>query len=279
MKSLNVLISYTLIVLAMVLVMPDSAMAQDDQEGPIVVQVDFFKSKAGGNYMSLEMDIYKAIHHEMIKQGQKLGWYLYQVRFPYGSQAEYDFVTVNVYRDMKQAMGDPLFSFEDLAQDVHSNIAAEELTRMTEAARDFIKMELFSLIDEAVVGTGEKPAEFVRVNFMDVNEGVGPDYVQHELEWFKPYHMAMIEAGARYDWSLYARSVPYGDAYGYNFLTIDFYKNLDQLVAPEPTGLMQEVHKDKDVQYLIRDKTSKLRTLTRQETWQLVDYTRGIQDE
>jgi hypothetical protein len=63
------------------------------------VYIQFMKPKAGkgGEYYDMETKTYTKIHQERIKMGEMKNWYFMSRLFPSGTDAEFDFVTVNVF--------------------------------------------------------------------------------------------------------------------------------------------------------------------------------------
>ncbi len=66
---------------------------------PKYVQIDYMKVEPGRGqqYVKLEQDIFKPIHEDRINKGTIESWAVYSVRYPAGTNREYDFVTATVY--------------------------------------------------------------------------------------------------------------------------------------------------------------------------------------
>lgn len=69
------------------------------EETNYVVQVDYMKVAPGklDEYLEVETEMWKPVHQERVKNGELVSWSLYGRQFPYGTNTEYDYVTVNVF--------------------------------------------------------------------------------------------------------------------------------------------------------------------------------------
>ena len=244
--------------------------AQDQDPPTIYFQVDFMKAKTGVEYVSLEKDIWKALHQERVKNGDIAAWYWYEVRFPYGHGVEYDYVTVTVYDDLAK-LKEPIKDLEAAAKSVYPDMEISQLYEKTSSARDLVWGEMFTLIDEAVPGPSNTPAEFIAVNFMAVDEEKGAAYTKIERELIKPVQIARTEAGNLLDWLLFARLAPKGDDYEYQYITVDAFGSWENYGKKSFMEAWKKVHPDKDPESSHK-KIVEIRTLKRKETWQLLDY-------
>ena len=63
------------------------------------VYVQFMKAKEGkaGEYYNLEKNTYTKIHQARVKAGEMKNWHFMSRLFPSGTDAQYDFVTINVF--------------------------------------------------------------------------------------------------------------------------------------------------------------------------------------
>ncbi|MDN5216969.1 hypothetical protein QQ020_33165 [Fulvivirgaceae bacterium BMA12] len=265
----NMLLMFCILSLS-VLISSPLLHAQDQPQSTIYVEVDYMKARPGGDYMSLEKDIWKALHQERIKNGDIVGWYLYGVKFPYGQNTDYDYVTVTVYNDIAK-LEDPYKQIEAMAKKAYPDMDIAELSKKTAAARDLVWGEVFTVTDEAIPGPSASPAQFIAVNFMEVEQGKGAAYEEMERELVKPVHAARAEAGDMQDWLLLSRMAPWGDEYEYQYMTVDLYGSWENMSKDSFGEAWKKVHPEKDMATFY-EKILETRTLKRQETWQLLDY-------
>ena len=107
--------------------------------------VDYMKVEPGReqDYMEVETDWWKPVHAERIRNGSMHAWRLYKVRYPDGTQRDYDYVTVNVFDSFEDSERDPYPLFDA----VHPDIDVAEVERRTLAARNLVRGELWYLVD------------------------------------------------------------------------------------------------------------------------------------
>jgi len=110
------------------------------------VAVDYMKVKPGGEqaYLDLEQKIWKPIHQQRVKSGMISSWGLYALVFPGGSNNEYNYGTVNFYKnfaDMENPFSNEIFT------KALPNMALSELASKTYGARDLVRSEVWELID------------------------------------------------------------------------------------------------------------------------------------
>ena len=108
------------------------------------IQVDFMKPTAGktADYVKLEKDIYKPLHAEMAKAGNKDDWGLYQKQMPYSDNDAYDYITANFFKSINQMMsGDYAATFKKVFPKMDINT----VTTQTNNARKIVRSELWKL--------------------------------------------------------------------------------------------------------------------------------------
>ena len=253
-------------------VLPVDLISQEVGAAPqIMVDISYMKSKSD-NYVELEKEMWKPLHQSRVEKGEMLGWYLYEVTYPYGSDRKYDYVTMNVYYSPTYMRDAQAETIDAHALRVHPEKSLEEIAEATQAARDMVWGEVFYFVDRVLPANSGQPAAFIKVNFMKVDEGSDMDYVDMEKKFFKPVHTAAAEEGVMTDWNLLSRTLPAGSGYDYQYLTIDHYASAEVLNQPADNSLWMKVHGDKSDPEDILHKIQEVRKLTRQETWKLVDF-------
>ena len=106
--------------------------------------VNFMLSKANGNYESVEKDLWKPIHQDLVKSGGMLGWSFYGLVLPGGTSYGYDYATVNGLSNLTAFTN--MYS-EELFKRVLPNITVTDLGNKTAAGRDLVRQELWVLVD------------------------------------------------------------------------------------------------------------------------------------
>ncbi|HSF45800.1 MAG TPA: hypothetical protein VLA58_07295, partial [Chitinophagaceae bacterium] len=81
-----------LIFITFLAVLPHLLVAQADKRQFIVIEYLKVRPDMRSNFLKLQKDVWKKVEQEKIKQGKLNGWELYEVLYPAGTTAEYNFV-------------------------------------------------------------------------------------------------------------------------------------------------------------------------------------------
>ena len=261
-----------LAVLFTVIVVPTSR-AQDDTPTSYF-QVDFMKVAPGNEaeYLDVEHSIWKPIHEARQRAGNLVSWSLYMIRYPSGTNTEYNFVTVNAYSDFNHTEN----SFSDnVVQQAHPGASEADRTEMmnrTGASRDLVRSEMWMLHD---VLAPSSPAQYVTVTHMTVPPGGGEDYLTLEREIWKPIHAASVEAGYRSGWGVYSMMFPNGASEPYNYGTVNFFDEYSDIVADVPDEVWENAHPGYTEAMWddVFARTLEVRSVYDSQLWQLVETT------
>ena len=257
----------TLLLWLGILLVPFKSGAQNEDK--MYYQLAYMKVKPGmyTDYLKLEREIWKPIHQERVKQGKAAGWYMYEILYPSGSGAEYDYVIVNSVKGWKgiETMWD---GYMDIAKKV---LTKEQMVLMekTESTRDIVKMELWTSEDGAFDEL-DSTAMYQVCNYMQIPSGKWEEYMSMEKNLVKPVQQAEIKAGGRAGWGLYGMIFPYSDNAPYQAATVDFYYAWKDIGASNGGDLWEKIHPDMSESYISRQ-INESRTLVRQEVRVLVD--------
>ncbi|MBT8400770.1 MAG: hypothetical protein KJO98_09855 [Rhodothermia bacterium] len=238
-----------------ILILPQQATAQDEEQPTLYVQVDCMKSTSA-DYENVETEIWQPMHQAMVNQGKKNTWALYWVL--YGDRSDCDYYTVNTYLGEEQ-LNDPT-SFADVFATVHPDKDWNEIGMKTNASREMVWTELWTWVD------GIPPGEhqYAQVNQMRAHDGTNA--LRKEREIWKPIHQVLKDEGHRAGWGLYSLWTPYGTSMPYNYGTVDFLKKL----GPAPVAqAAKTAHPDWEMA-AIGQVMEDARDLVHGETWMLV---------
>ena len=210
------------------------------------------------DYTSVELDIWQAMHQELVDTGKRYSWAVYEVL--YGDRSKCDFYTVTTL--LGEAQLNHLPAYEEIFKAVHPDDDFEDAMARTWAVRNRVATELWVVVD----GTEIKEHHFAVVNRMNASDT--DVYERMESQVFKPGHQALLESGHRSGWGLYALVSPIGTSIPYNYGTVDFSMDLNPVPMAEAM-LSANPNRDLDaMQNLL-----KLREQVRSETWSLVAAT------
>ena len=117
---------------------------------PKYIQVDYMKVQPANedDYVKVEKEGWKPIHQERIKQGKIHSWYFFGVNFPSGTEAKYNYVTVNTFDQWGQ-LENPYADLGTMVQKAHPGTNMDEFFAHTSKARDIVRTEMWELIDQA----------------------------------------------------------------------------------------------------------------------------------
>lgn len=221
-------------------------------------------------YLELETQVWKKMHQARIASGRLDGWHLYRVISPSGSNTEYNFVTVQIYRSVEKLAG----HFEEYGVDYTKVLSSDEIAfaLKTPELRNVVYEEVWQNEDSATNERG-KMFRFQRFNAMKtVDDSADAKYVQIEQNYWKPIHQRRIELGSMNSWGLYHMIIPGGTQRDYTWATVDYYDRFIDIMQDDlNTNLFDEIHgADKGEQYL--KETTESRDLLRTEIRELIDY-------
>ena len=226
-------------------------------------------------YVSMEQDIAKPVHQELVNQGKMVSWSLWAIPFPGGTGAEYHYATVRIYENLDQIKSAD--EFGNVFETVHQGKDMDDLSETIWETRDLVKTHrLFSwerFADEELTS----PAEMIQVVYFKVPMGKQEAYQNMERDLFHPVHKKEIEIGKRAGWEGWALNQPYGSSMPYNHVAVDLYKDMDQFVMEyDYDSILEEVHPEKTSAYMT-DVFLNTVDLVRIEQWHLVDYVQAAQ--
>jgi hypothetical protein len=238
------------------------------------VQVDYMKVAPGKDqaYVDLERNVWKPYHQALVDAGRRAGWELYAVRFPAGSEVDYNYATANVFGKFTD-METP-FDADVLAR-VRPGKDLATLASEAQAARDLVRSEAWQLLDEVPAGGPAKLSRYIRVSYMKVPAGGEDAYIALERQMWKPIHAQRVADGHAAGWALYALRFPSGAGLDYNFATVESYDQFGQLENPITLEMFKRVHPNADPATLaaMADRTTAVRELVRSELWERLDST------
>ena len=116
----------------------------------------------------------------------------------------------------------------------------------------------------------DTPPRIYVIDYMKVEPSTEDDYVEIELDWWKPVHEERIRRGDMRAWSLYRVRYPDGTAREYDFVTVNVFDTFADS-EQDPFALFAETHPDADPD-TIEQRTLAARRLVRGEIWYRIDH-------
>lgn len=99
------------------------------------------------DYVEMETKYWKPLHQERIKMGSMLGWGLYNMIIPGGTERDYTWSTIDYYDKFIDIMQDDLN--DRLFRQIHNKKNPEKLLAQTLESRDLLRTEIRELLDYA----------------------------------------------------------------------------------------------------------------------------------
>src|SRR6516162_7066287 len=109
--------------------------------------VDCMKVKPGkgDQYLQVEKE-WKSFHQRYVNMRKKRSWGLYEVRYPSGTEARCDYITVNSF-DNYADTENPLPKAEEVFKKTFPNTKPEDFFQRTGDSRDLTHSEFLVLVD------------------------------------------------------------------------------------------------------------------------------------
>jgi len=110
---------------------------------------------------------------------------------------------------------------------------------------------------------------YIQIDFMNVKQGVGAEYVAMEQEIWKPVHKERINQGMISYWGLYEAIYTEPDA-SYNYITVNVFHDLSKLENFFDYEIIESAHPGRSMNAIL-NRTLESRDFVHNEVWQLVD--------
>jgi L-rhamnose mutarotase len=241
---------------------------------PVFCIVETMKTLPGKSdeYVKAEREVWKKLHQERVKRGLIRGWDLYTVRYPSGTNAAYDYVTVT-YIEGPAKLENPWGVVFD---DVQKLLSKDEIAvgGKTGLLRNLTTTSLYYQSDFATANPkATTPPKYIMVNMMKVKPGTEGAYEAMETKLVKPVLVAMMKAGGRAGWVRYSLVLPGGSNQPFNFVTADAYDKWADIGQGDAAAAIKKVHPGMTLAAYGKQ-IEATRQLVNQELWELLDSAR-----
>ena len=245
---------------------PGRIQAQEDDRS-IFVMVACWETKSQ-DASGVIQDMMQPFFNGMVAREIVLDWQLYSTHFT-AEDCRCDLREVIVLDDPTAIdyFTDSRKMFS-IAMEVFPDADPEAMGARFDNSLEFVYSEVYALHGALAPGGGEV-GQLLTVNYMQVAPEDGEAYVANELEVWAPLHQARKEAGKLQNWAVLERVLPHGTGYPSNFMTVDVWGTMENMVNFDPGSIFEEVHPGKDPEALAAQ-TEELRELYRSEMWRLL---------
>lgn len=110
------------------------------------IEVNYMKSKVG-NYIAAANSIWKPMHQEFIKSGTRAGWSLWTAIYPRGTETDFQFVTVNYFKDFSQIGA---ANMAEAFKKAHPDKDQQTELGKVAATREMVRTELWEVVDRVM---------------------------------------------------------------------------------------------------------------------------------
>jgi hypothetical protein len=257
------------ILIAMFLNLALGIKAQNDDAIYTVVSMMKVTPDNTDSYISMESELWKPIHQELLAQEKILGWYFYSVEYT-GTGDEYNYVTVTHYDGSENANQT---GYRDAVQKVYPDKNPEEFFRNTVKNRDMVYSRMLEWVMQSLPEEQGDPAGFAVVNYMKVPTGMNERFLQIRRDYVKPVFDQAVKEGKVAGWGLWQLRFPSGEDMPFNFATGDFYNDFDKIDQNQIGEVYQQVHQEKDMNEILKE-MNETKSMVKRELWRLIDYVR-----
>jgi hypothetical protein len=242
----------------------------------IYVGINFIKVHPGKQeqFRQLVEKYGKKVNEYFFKNQNLVGWYLYQVLMPAGSSTDFDYAAVNITGSLAALLDFPM-STKDIYKKVFPEMTDKMISDVQtqfDEYRHIVRREIYTPVQGAHTENAPNapPSKYMQVDLMHPAAGKTADYIKMEKETFLPLHNERIKMGIMKGWGLYEKIMPVDSRMGYEYVTVNFYDDLNKL----GDGYAESVKKlfpQKDMNAMINE-TEATRTIVQSGIWKLMNY-------
>ncbi len=232
------------------------------------VMLEYIKATPGKtpDYVRLELDVWKLVHQDRVKNGKIASWKLYGVRYPNGDGREYDFVAVTEFPDFA-AMENPYGGTD--RKKVLGDQKYAQLMGMTGPARKIVREDLLRLA-ESTEGWSKADARVLDVAFLKPVEGKTADLLKVQRDFFKPSSEDAVKSGLKAGWATMGVRQPSRADAPYSWISFDAFSSLAQMETSRPKEFAERWQTKSRAAYVMLDASRKR---AKGELWQLIGQT------
>lgn len=208
------------------------------------------------------IDRIKEVQNQRVEQGEIKAWRFYQVLFSSNATHRYQFVTVEIAGNLNGLQSPPFGSAVEIPDRGLENV--------------LVSAKVHSEIWKTHAGVHneeiEIPSLYKNANFMRAASGRMDEYLDLEINIAAPLHQNQADNGRMDGWNFNRLIFPTGTSVAYNFITTDFYSELEQIEMGITRELIAQVHPDLDVAEF-EDFADSIRERVWSDLWLLLEST------
>ncbi|NGP76316.1 hypothetical protein G3570_06715 [Balneolaceae bacterium YR4-1] len=235
-------------------------------------KIDYISVENGNDeeFLNAVKGAMSSAYQALIESGDIKSWQIYKVNFPGGHKSKYNYVNIVTTEDIR--------SFEDNFSSISSvffvpnsyeGSGLNNLDEIVELQASEI-WKVRSMISPEN-GNAVNPSRYMTMDFMDVAQGRGLEYLMLEDEVAMPLHKLRIDQDNMTGWEVYSLILPGGTEYGYNYATGNYFDHIEDIEFGFTQELIKQTMPGTDVADLLNT-IYETRDLVKTEVWELVTY-------
>ena len=232
-------------------------------EPDIYVHVQFLEVPADDfdGFLKTSSENLKTFQQNRVDRSGLESWRLYRVVLSSNQNHNYNFVSVEVATELN--------AFQSGSQP--DATAYRETIKNNPVQKYAIHSEIWSTHALVYHDLSSTPSRYKNVNFMSAEEGRLQEYLNLETEIAKPLHQHQTDNERMDGWNFYRLVFPTGTGVIYNFMTADYYSNLEQIEWGITRQVIEEVHPEMDVDEF-EDFADSIRARAWSDLWELLEF-------
>ncbi|PKD44506.1 hypothetical protein [Rhodohalobacter barkolensis] len=257
-------IRISLLTLISALLLPLSVEAQDRQGHYMHIDYLQIEPNEEDDFLQHLSSTFVSIQEARKESDNIENWYVYRVTYPGTQNSFYNYVVVTISQSLS--------GFEDVPDQFLEDFSKGEGQRMTESYRKYLSpnhSELWKIRNSVLQSDHFSPSRYIVMNYMNVGLGYEYEYQMFEDEIARPLHEERMERDQMKGWELHELIMPRGIDYGYNFSTIDYFDNLEDIEFGFTDELIRHTHPDTNINDFF-DNIYRTRDLVKSEVWELI---------
>lgn len=235
---------------------------QAQTEPKIYVHVQFLEVPAADldGFLKTSSEELKSLQQNRVARSGLESWRLYRVVFSSNQNHNYNFVSVETASELNAFQS----GTQPDAASFRAAIKNNSLLSYT------IHSEIWNTQALVFGDLSNAPARYKNVNFMSAEEDRLQEYLNLETEIAKPLHQHQTDNNRMEGWNFYRLVFPTGTGVIYNFLTADYYSNLEQIEWGITRQVIEEVHPEMNVDEF-EDFADSIRERAWSDLWELLE--------
>lgn len=222
------------------------------------------------DFMELVNNALTPEYQRLSDTGEIKTWRLYKVVFPGGERSGYDYVSIITAEDIdtfeNNFIGKSVLYFLPGTDD--DQVVSDFVSVSKLEGSEIWKVRSLIPMEEA----NSDPSRFKAMDYMNVSQGRGLEYLMLEDEVAMPLHEERINRNTMTGWEVYSLILPGGTEYGYNYATGNYFDTIADVEFGFTQELIKQTMPGTDVADLL-ETIYETRDLVKSELWELVANT------